>query len=129
MIGSQIIAYLDTNGIGTTGDELFLGTQPEKPADTITIKEESSPVLPEFHVFGASACGIQVLVRNDSFSTGKAKTKAVHALLKGFSNEVFEVGGNIIRQTHIVTLPHYIGKDRKDRHEWSIHYNFEFDEE
>ena len=126
MVGESLIAYLAAEGIGILGSTLWLGSQPDSPDNCITIYEESAPTLDESHAFNIDTAGIQVLVRNTNYLAAKNKAGEVHQKVSGFRMDKFSATGPWIRQTHIVTAPASIGQDERDRHEWTIHYTFEY---
>lgn len=126
MVGESLTAYLEDEGIGTKADDLWLGSQPESPDDCVTVYDETAPVLDESQAFTIDTGGVQVLIRNTNYLDAKNKAKEIHQKVSGFRLDSFSEDGPWIRQTHIVTPPSSIGKDEKDRHEWSIHYSFEY---
>lgn len=67
----EIGAYLQSQGIGTLGANLFLGLMPDQPDNCIALFEYAgSP--PDLHWNGEYP-GLQVRVRNKSYAAGRAK--------------------------------------------------------
>lgn len=124
MVGEQLISWLANEGFGTEATDLYLGSQPEK-GNCTTVYEETAPAIDESQAFSVDSIGIQVLCRDESYFNARNQCKAIHKKLSGFRGH-FDEEGNAIRKTLTVTAPASIGKDDKDRHEWSAHYNVEF---
>jgi len=138
MIAEELALYLQTMGHGTKSDfhafiqtefgawiegkDLFLGFQPDSPDDCITVYDESASVLEESHALSTDACGVQVLVRNQSYTSARDALIAIHQDLAGFGGEPFVSGGKMVHAVFIVTSPTSIGRDDKGRSEWTAHY-------
>ena len=77
----EIGTYLQSQGIGTLGANLFLGLMPDQPDNCIALFEYAgSP--PDLHWNGEYP-GLQVRVRNKSYAAGRAKIKEVVTELHG----------------------------------------------
>ena len=77
----EIGTYLQTQGIGTLGANLFLGLMPDQPDNCIALFEYAgSP--PDLHWNGEYP-GLQVRVRNKSYAAGRAKIEEVVTELHG----------------------------------------------
>jgi len=122
MIAEELALYLQTMGHGTKNVDLFLGFQPDSPDDCITVYDESASVLEESHALSTDACGVQVLVRNQSYTAARDALIAIHQDLAGFGGEPFVSGGKMVHAVFIVTSPTSIGRDDKGRSEWTAHY-------
>lgn len=78
---NEIGTYLQTQGIGTLGADIFLGLMPDQPDNCIALFEYAgSP--PDLHWEGEYP-GLQVRVRNKSYAAGRAKIKEVVTELHG----------------------------------------------
>ena len=78
---TEIGAYLQSQGIGTLGADLFLGLMPDQPDNCIALFEYAgSP--PDLHWNGEYP-GLQVRVRNKSYAAGRAKIEEVVTELHG----------------------------------------------
>ena len=77
----EIGTYLQSQGIGTLGANLFLGLMPDQPDNCIALFEYAgSP--PDLHWNGEYP-GLQVRVRNKSYAAGRAKIEEVVKELHG----------------------------------------------
>lgn len=121
MIGEAFMSYLAAEGFGTVGTDLFLGFQPDSPANCITIYDTSPPVLPESQGLKVDQMTCQVLVRNDDYLQARDIIQAIHKGIVGFSGTM---GTFTVTMTYIDQAPASIGFDEKGRAEWSAHYRF-----
>ena len=77
----EIGTYLQAQGIGTLGADIFLGLMPDQPDDCVALFEYAgSP--PDLHWNGEYP-GLQVRVRNKSYAAGRAKIEEVVKELHG----------------------------------------------
>ncbi len=82
----EIGTYLQSQGIGTLGTDLFLGLMPDQPDNCIALFEYAgSP--PDLHWNGEYP-GLQVRVRNKSYGTGREKIQRIYELLHGLHNQI-----------------------------------------
>ena len=78
---TDISAYLKNQGIGTPGTDIFLGLLPDQPDNCVALFEYAgSP--PDLHWNGEYP-GLQVRVRNKSYSAGRAKIGEIMTALHG----------------------------------------------
>jgi hypothetical protein len=78
---NEIGTYLQSQGTGTLGADLFLGLMPDQPDNCITLFEYAgSP--PDLHWAGEYP-GLQVRVRNTSYAAGREKIEEVVTELHG----------------------------------------------
>ena len=82
---SDIGNYLQAQGIGTLGTNIFLGMIPDKPDNCIALFEYAgSP--PDLHWNGEYP-GLQVRVRNKSYAAARTKIGEVMAALHGLHEQ------------------------------------------
>jgi len=83
---SDIGTYLQTQGVGTVGADIFLGLMPDQPDNCIALFEYAgSP--PDLHWNGEYP-GLQVRVRNKSYSAARTKIEDVMKKLHGLSEHI-----------------------------------------
>jgi len=81
----EIGAYLQSQGIGTLGDNVFLGLMPDKPDNCIALFEYAgSP--PDLHWNGEYP-GLQVRVRNKGYAAARTKIGEVMDKLHGLHEQ------------------------------------------
>ena len=74
-----IVEYLEANGVGVFGTDIFIGTRPSFPIDCLTLYDTGG-FAPQKDT--TSDPTIQAIVRNESYLTGLIKLHEVHDLLK-----------------------------------------------
>jgi hypothetical protein len=81
----EIGTYLQSQGIGTLGANLFLGLMPDQPDNCIALFEYAgSP--PDLHWPGEYP-GLQVRVRDKSYAAARSKIREVMAALHGLHEQ------------------------------------------
>ena len=86
MMLNEIGTYLQSQGTGTLGADLFLGLMPDQPDNCIALFEYAgSP--PDLHWNGEYP-GLQVRARNKSYAAGRAKIEEVVKELHGLHEQV-----------------------------------------
>lgn len=121
MIGEAFMFYLQDQGRGTVGEDLFLSFQPDMPDDCIVIYDTSSPVLEESQGLQVDNMTCQVLVRNADYLQARDTIAAIHRDIVGYDGTM---GGLDVTAVFIDQAPASIGQDEKGRAEWSAHYRF-----
>ena len=82
---SDIGNYLQAQGIGTLGTNIFLGLMPDEPDNCVALFEYvGSP--PDLHWSGEYP-GLQVRVRNKSYAAGRTKIGEVAKKLHGLHEQ------------------------------------------
>ena len=81
----EIGAYLQSQGIGTLGTDLFLGLMPDQPDSCIVLFEYAGST-PDLHWNGEYP-GLQVRVRNKSYAMARAKIGEVMEKLHGLHEQ------------------------------------------
>ena len=85
MMLNEIGTYLQSQGIGALGTNLFLGLMPDQPDNCIALFEYAgSP--PDLHWSGEYP-GLQVRVRNKSYAAGRTKIGEVAKKLHGLHEQ------------------------------------------
>ena len=78
--------YLQTQGIGTLGADIFLGLMPDQPDNCIALFEYAgSP--PDLHWNGEYP-GLQVRVRNKSYAAARTKIEETMKKLHGLHEQI-----------------------------------------
>ena len=86
----EIGTYLQSQGIGTLGANVFLGLMPDQPDNCIALFEYAgSP--PDLHWNGEYP-GLQVRVRNKSYAAARTKIGEVMAELHGLYEQTLGAG-------------------------------------
>lgn len=111
-------SYLQDQGVGTVGTDIFVNQLPDTPANCIAVYatgginiEKEVPVSDDT---------IQVIVRNKDNSTCTTKAEAVYTACKRKSNINLVGGGVYVLFMNPVAKPQRIGRDEAKRYEASI---------
>lgn len=111
----DIGAYVATNvGSLTLGTNLFLSLLPETPDNVVAIIENSG-VAPVFtqgssHLPRIERPEIQVLVRNDSYATGRALAETIYRLLTQVTNQT--IGSVLYHRIEAISSPQLLERDQ-----------------
>ena len=120
MIAEELAKYLQAKGHGTQNEDLFLGFQPAFPVCCVTVYDETAPVADESNALSVDLFGVQVLVRNLTYTNRDQILDSKD--LVGFGGGTFVDGGKLVHAVFISTTPASIGRDENGNSEWSAHY-------
>lgn len=111
----EILSYLETNGVGEIGTDLFRGTLPDEPDNCIMViatgGEAPSTYLP------IRTRSIQITTRGASYEWAEDKIKDIYYFLHHLGDEASFVlsGGSDIMDVRAMQEPTNIGKDESNR--------------
>lgn len=117
MIAAYVHSMLTTAGI--TGGQIAAMT--DDTALRWCLYDESAPVSDDSQGYAVEQWGVKVQVRGAAYAASRDLMMRIHARLAGWSGQL-PSGGPLVHQTFIMTSPTYIGRDEKERHEWTAHY-------
>ncbi|MBC7340891.1 MAG: hypothetical protein H5U02_00295 [Clostridia bacterium] len=83
MLSEDIGNYLQINGVGTVGTDIFLGQLPAAPDNVVALFEYAGEP-PDLHS-SVEYPGLQVLVRNKSYVAGRQKIEQTRNVLHGLT--------------------------------------------
>lgn len=83
MLLEDIGNYLQANGVGTIGADIFLGQLPASPDNVVAVFEYAGEP-PDLHWQGEYP-GLQILVRNKSYLAGRSKIEQARNVLHGMA--------------------------------------------
>lgn len=116
MLLDELAAYMQTNGIGTPGTDLFEGTLPDSPDAAVTLYEYGG--LAPTHTIGGGAAKferprVQVLARATTYSAARSKIEAVYKLL----DQLAGVTLSSVRYLRVeaVSSPLFLERDANNR--------------
>lgn len=121
MEARDLAQYLDDNGFGTLGVDLYYAFQPPDPDGCIVVLDgpgRNPPVnVPiRYPVY-------QVLVRANEYEIAMDRAQTVFALLHAKDN--YRIGSWWVFLSHAENEPVGIGVDEHDRHEVSLNVGFD----
>ena len=123
ILGADLAAYLDAQLASLTLDtNLFVSRLPDAPDACVALLEGSGaqPVLNMGTLAKVDNPTVQVRVRDVSYPAGYAVVMAVFKALHGLSETELVSGGAVVKSAWAMQSPVHIGRDEKERHEWSL---------
>lgn len=118
MMLNEIGTYLQSQGTGTLGADLFLGLMPDQPDNCIVLFEYAgSP--PDLHWNGEYP-GLQVRVRNKSYAAGRAKIGEVVKELHGLHEQVLNGTRYLLIKAR--GSPEVLQRDANNRIEFFVNF-------
>lgn len=122
---SEVVTYLQTNGVGTAGTDLFGGAMPTTPQNCVAVIDTGSIATPQD--LPTRTLTFQVIVRNKSYTTGIALANTIRDLLHANDSTnktdfVLTVGGSRVLTCQAMQEPYNFGKD--DNNNWQIASNY-----
>ena len=115
---SDIGNYLQVQGIGTLGTNIFLGMVPDKPDNCIVLFEYAgSP--PDLHWNGEYP-GLQVRVRNKSYTAARTKIGEVMAALHGLHEQTLSGTRYLLIKAR--SSPEILKRDNNNRVELFVNF-------
>jgi len=120
IIIDDIADYLEDQSVGTVGTNIFVGQQPDSPANCVTIIDTGG-LRPDIDL-PTKKPTFQVLVRNTDYATGAAKLTSVRNALHNRYNETLVENGNYFYSINAITEGGHIGKDDIGHDEFSMNF-------
>lgn len=118
MLLDDIASHLQSQGIGTVGTNIFKGLLPDQPDNCIALFEYAgSP--PDLHWEGEYP-GLQVRVRNKSYSAGREKIGSVVSKLHGLCEQTINSTRYLLLKAN--QSPGGLGRDANGRNEWVVNF-------
>jgi hypothetical protein len=120
----DIAGYLQTQGIGTVGKDLFKGYMPDQPDNMIALFEYAGSPMELTMGTGDPTLerpGLQVRVRNKLYPVGRAKVEQVVDVLHGLTEQV--LGGKRYLLIRANQSPESIGLDASNRSELVVNFS------
>jgi len=115
---NEIGTYLQSQGIGNLGSDIFLGLMPDQPDNCIALFEYAgSP--PDLHWNGEYP-GLQVRVRNKSYGAGRAKIGQVKRELHGLHETTLNGTRYLLIKAR--GSPEVLKRDAGNRVEWFLNF-------
>lgn len=109
---ADIGAYLEEQGVGTVGEDLFLGYFPEAPDDCVVLLETQG--LPPDAAAGTETPGLQAVARwKSAYSYAEGKLQRIHDVLKqvGFEDGDKPSGVTIGGRQYFSVYPEFSGME------------------
>lgn len=118
ILATELADYLATHSVGTVGTDIFIGRQPATPNSCVTVIETGGQAPSGYTPLSRPT--VQVIVRDPSYETGRAKADAVFAALHQLANR--DLGSHFIYFVLSIADIGYLERDENERHEWSMNF-------
>jgi hypothetical protein len=122
----DLAGYVDTNIASLIlGTNLFIGMIPENVSNCVAIYENSG--APPNFVMGSNNLPIlerpqvQIIVRNESYATGRALAESVYRVLTAIANQT--VNGNRYLRVEAIGVPALLERDSNRRTVFSCNFD------
>lgn len=114
---NEIGAYLQANGVGTVGTDIFLDRMPETPDTCIALFEYGgSPTHRTMNALpgtaNAEVVRIQILCRAATHVTARSKARSIFALLDHYDGTLSSVTYYYVMA---ISSPFYLKRDENER--------------
>lgn len=119
MLSENLATYLASNGQGTLGSSIFLGSMPDTSSNAILL-EDTGGLEPNRYIT-IKKNTVQVTIRNKSYRTGITKANAIYDLLHQ-SYDQTNIGGEDVMLIEALSEPNYLGKDESGRYLFSVNF-------
>ncbi len=119
MLIDDIASYLQTEGVGTVGTDIFKANQPANPVKCLTILPTGG-LEPDVDIIGIKNPTIQILARGENFTEAMDMAQDAYGALHGLANET--LGDTYVMFCKALQEPTAIGQDDNNNYEISCNY-------
>ena len=120
----DIGGYIDTNTSFSLGTDLYLSLLPESPDNCAVLLEDggSSPVftMGSVNIPQMERPELQIIVRNTSYTTGRALADELFRLLTAISNE--DINGVLYQRIEAIASPALYERDDNRRSLFTVNF-------
>lgn len=116
---SDIATYLQTNGLGTVGTDIFYSYIPDVDGNVIAVIDTGGPT-PNVDIQDISNPTFQIFIRNSDYATGKASLDSIRALLHLKLQTT--IGSTDFMSIFAQSEGGHIGRNDRDQDEFSINF-------
>lgn len=125
MLITDLSTYLQTNGIGTEGTNLFIGRLPEVDGQNVVVMLDQTGGVEPQKDLPIITPTVQVTVRATTYSGGIAKINAIYTLLHRKDDSlVLVLGGVDVMNCFALQEPTHLGEDDSGRHLFTCNFVF-----
>lgn len=114
----ELALYLEQQGHGTRGTDLFAGQLPDDPDTLVSLFETPGAALLASLVDQVEERSVQVRARAASYAAARTKAEAIYALLHGKAQAT--LGGGAFTLIEAKQPPFSLGRDVKQRQEMAF---------
>lgn len=115
--------YLEDQGHGTVGTDIFVGKLPTEAPNNCIIVYDTGGVAPDTYIPTRNP-STQIYVRNISYNSGKQKIEDIVGSLHTKSNFYIIENEQYVYYCRLIQEPSHIGQDENDRQEFTANFMF-----
>lgn len=115
----DLATYLQTNGVGTLGTNLFYSYMPQSPDSCVAVLDGNGPA-PDGYL-PTQKPGIQIVVRSVDYETGTTKVDTIRALLQAKTPGF--IGSTYVFFMLLTSEDTHLGRDEAGRDAFSMNFN------
>lgn len=120
----EIATYLEDKNVGTVGTDLFMGFMPDKPDNCVALFEYAGEPMELTMGSGDPTLerpGLQVRVRNTSYSAARSKIEDVVDAFHGLANQTLSGTRYLLIKAN--QSPESLGLDQNNRSEFVVNFS------
>ena len=121
VVAKQIATYLQAQGIGTIGTDLFYGYLPDKTGLPLVCVLDTGGMRPDIDL-PTKRPTFQVFVRGATFVSGKEKIEAIRALLHQSHNTTLVANQTFFYYIYALSEGGHIGRNASGQDEFSMNF-------
>lgn len=116
---SDIATYLQTNGLGTVGTDIFYSYIPDIEGNVISVIDTGGP-MPNVDIKDISNPTFQIFIRNSDYATGKSNLDTIRELLHQKLQTT--IGSTDFMSIFAQSEGGHLGRNESDQDEFSINF-------
>ena len=125
----NIAEYLETEGFGTRGEDIFIGFLPDDEdefADNVVFIDQTGGIAPDKDIPVAKPT-VQIVVRSAEYDNGFEKLQQIFDRFHGVHDDfALTVGGVDIMRAYAINEPQHLERDGKERDLFTCTFVFQF---
>ncbi len=116
----DIATYLQTNGVGTVGTDIFKSYAPDTDSGTVIAVLDTGGPKPDIDLISLKSPTFQIFIRTNDYSAGKSKLDTIRSLLHGKIG--FTAGSTYFLFLHAQSEGGHLGRNERGQDEFSINF-------
>ena len=116
MILDELGAFLEANGLGTVGQDIFIGRSSDRAQPTLTVYELPGrmSMATQADPIGVEGARVQVMAKAPTYVDGRLLAERAYRLLAQVFNRSVVAGGPFYLAVVPMTPPYPLGRDQND---------------
>lgn len=119
---SEIAEYLEDQGLGTQGTDLFYGYLPDNSEFPAILVRDTGGTKPDQDITEIHNPTFQIFIRAESYATGKVKLAAIRSLFHRVLKTYLVDDGILFRKILAISEGGHIGRNEAGLEEFSMNF-------